>query len=38
MAEILNASQGIYPREGALSLLMETVSHQEDFEELSLRY
>lgn len=34
MAEMLNASQGIYPCEGALCLL-ETVSHHEDFEELS---
>lgn len=35
MAEMLNANQDIYPREGALCLLVETVSHHRDFEELS---
>lgn len=34
MAEMLNASQGTYPWERALCLLVETVSHHKDFEEL----
>lgn len=35
MAEMLNASQGIYPCEGEFCLLVETVSHHKDFEEPS---
>lgn len=32
---MLNASQGVYPCEGTLCLLVETMSHHKDFEELS---